>query len=193
MPALRLGPLVPLAFTAAALVLAAMALWYRPARPQPLVLNLPQATTTPPADGQYKVYIAGAVARPGVYPFRPGERVADAIEAAGGPTADADLLRVNLARRLHDEDQVVVPRQAAPAGPGGEAAAGGISGRKVDLNSAPAAVLESLPGIGPSRAQRIVESRNRDGRFSEPADLVKRKLVPQSVFDGIKDLIDVQP
>lgn len=187
MSALRSGLLLPLALTAAALVVAAVALFTRPARPQTLVLNLPEATSTAPADGQYRVYVAGAVVRPGVYRFRPGERVADAIEAAGGPTPDADLLSINLARRLRDEDQVVVPRQ------GETAVTGGLPGRKVDINSAPAAVLEGLPGIGPTRAQRIVESRAREGRFTEPADLVKRKLVPQSVFDGIKDLIDVQP
>ncbi len=187
MSARRLGPFVPLALSGAPLVLALVAILERPTGPQPLLLSLPEATNTPPADGQYSVYVAGAVARPGVYPFRPGARVADAIEAAGGPTADADLLSINLARRLRDEDQVVVPRQ------GETTPTGGLPGRKVDLNSAPAAVLEGLPGIGPTRAQRIVESRTREGRFTEPADLVKRKLVPQSVFDGIKDLIDVQP
>ncbi len=187
MPVLRPALLLPLALAAAALALAAAALFVRTGGPQTLLLTLPEATSTAPADGEYKVYVAGAVVRPGVYRFRPGERVADAVEAAGGPTSDADLLSINLARRLRDEDQVVVPRQ------GEVIVTGGVPGRKVDINSAPAAVLEGLPGIGPARAQRIVESRTREGPFREPADLVKRKLVPQSVFDGIKDLIDVQP
>jgi len=187
MPTLRLGLVVPFGLTAIALALAAVAFFSQPRGPHTLLLTLPEATNTAPADGQYKVYVAGAVVRPGVYRFRPGDRVADAIEAAGGPTDEADLLNINLARRLRDEDQVVVPRQ-------GEApVVGGTAGRKIDLNSAPAAVLESLPGIGPTRAQRNVESRTREGPFREPADLVKRKLVPQSVFEGIKDLIDVQP
>lgn len=139
-----------------------------------------------------KVYVAGAVQRPGVYNVRPGDRVADAIEAAGGPTEDAETLAVNFARRVRDEDHVVVPRRGEPV-PLVEAGAPAGAGRRIDVNTASPAALDSLPGIGPTRAKAIVDSRLKDGPFNEPADLVKRKLLPQSVFDGIKDLIDVHP
>jgi competence protein ComEA len=135
---------------------------------------------------------AGAAARPGVYAVHPGDRVADVVEAAGGPTDDADLLAINLARRLRDEDQVLVPRVGETvAAPPGDAAAT-VPGRPININTAPAATLETLPGIGTARAQHIVDSRTKDGPFADVSDLVKRKLLPQSVLDSIKDLIDVR-
>ncbi|MBI2760717.1 MAG: ComEA family DNA-binding protein [Chloroflexi bacterium] len=145
------------------------------------------AASATPADGQMKVYVTGAVARPGVYPVRPGDRVADVIEAAGGPAEGADTLAVNFARRLRDEDQVNVPRVGEPVGP-----VNGSATRRTNINVAPARALEELPGIGAARAQKIVESRTKDGPFNEPGDLVKRKIVPQSVLDGIRELIDVR-
>jgi competence protein ComEA len=164
----------------------------RPSSPGSLQITLPETTRTAPADGQFKAYITGAVQQPGVYTVRAGDRVADLVELAGGPTEDADLSAVNFARRVRDEDQVLVPRKGMPATPAIAGATTAGNGR-VDINTAPAAVLETLPGIGPARAQRIAESRVKDGPFSTTADLVKRKLVPQSVYDSIRDLIDVQP
>lgn len=153
-------------------------------------LRLPEAASATPSDGQMKVYVTGAVARPGVYAVHAGDRVADAIEVAGGPTDDADVLVVNFARRLRDEDHIVVPRRGEPLT---TSAPGGQPNRRIDINSAPAATLETLPGIGPTRAKNIVDSRLRDGPFTDVADLVKRKLLPQSVFESIKDQIDIRP
>lgn len=126
--------------------------------------------------------------RPGVYFLNDGDRWIDAVEAAGGPAADADLQAVNLARRLHDEDQVLVPRLGEQSEP-----YSGSNEEKININTAPAAVLDSLPGIGEVRSQRIVDSRQRDGPFSRIEELVERKLIPQSVFDQIRDLITVGP
>lgn len=160
-------------------------------------LTEPTSTVATPADGRLKVYVAGAVQRPGVYPVQPGDRVADALEAAGGPSADANLLAINLAKRLRDEDTVLVPRQgdATPPAPFANPPAGGISGIAsglINLNTADAATLETLAGIGSARAARIVDSRAKDGPYQSTADLVSRKLVPQSVFNEFKDKVTVE-
>jgi competence protein ComEA len=154
--------------------------------PQALEINLAET----PSASEIQVYVAGAVNRPGVYYLNDGDRWIDAVEAAGGPTADADVEAINLARRLHDEDQVLVPRL-------GEQAVLGSSQNPqdelVNINSASAAVLDSLPGIGEVRSHNIVDSRQRDGPFSRIEELVERKLIPQSVFDQIRELITVGP
>lgn len=158
--------------------------------PQPLEIRLDNAPAA-----EIQVYVAGAVAQPGVYYLRDGDRWIDAVEAAGGPAADADLQAVNLARRLHDEDQVLVPRlgepAAAPVGVLGSAQA--PQDERININTAPEPLLETLPGIGPVRAGRIVESRQRDGPFARPEELVERQLIPQSVYEQILDLITVGP
>ncbi|MGB6837645.1 MAG: helix-hairpin-helix domain-containing protein [Dehalococcoidia bacterium] len=151
--------------------------------PQPLEINLAETS----AASEIQVYVAGAVNRPGVYFLNDGDRWIDAVEAAGGPTADADVEAINLARRLHDEDQVLVPRL------GEQAVLGSSQNELVNINTAPAAVLDSLPGIGEVRSQGIVDSRQRDGPFSRIEELVERKLIPQSVFDQIRELITVGP
>ncbi len=150
--------------------------------PQPLQLNMGDVPL-----GEVRVYVAGAVQRPGVYPLAEGDRWLDALEAAGGPTADADLTAVNLARRAQDEDQITVPRQ-------GEVAVSGVSREPlVDLNTASETELEALPGIGETRAAAIVRSRDTQGAFASPEDLLSRDLVSQSVFDQIAPLITAGP
>lgn len=141
----------------------------------------------PVADGVVKVYITGAVVSPGIYQLQPGDRYADALALAGGPTEDAEPLAVNLARRVKDEDHIHVPRQGEPA----MVSASGDP--VVDLNTATVAQLETLPGIGPVRAQQIVESRTKDGAFRGPDDLVQRKLIPQSMLEAIRGRVLVRP
>ncbi|HXG42466.1 MAG TPA: ComEA family DNA-binding protein [Dehalococcoidia bacterium] len=144
----------------------------------------PALELTPPA-GELRVYVIGAVQHPGVYTLHDGARWIDALEAAGGPAADADLARINLARRARDEDHIVVPRVGeTPVATGA---------RLIDINSASARELEALPGVGPVRAERIVQSRESDGPFASPEELLTRRLVPQSVYDQIKDLVTVGP
>jgi competence protein ComEA len=131
-----------------------------------------------------RVYVAGAVANPGLYPMEAEARWADAITAAGGFTADADPAGVNLARRVQDEDHIVVPRITADTGVSGD-------GPLVNINSASELELISLPGIGEARAQDIVRSRTEDGPFALPEDLLVRDLVPDSVYQEIVSLITV--
>jgi competence protein ComEA len=154
--------------------------------PQPLEINLGET----PSASEIQVYVAGAVNRPGVYFLSDGDRWIDAVEAAGGPADDADLEAINLARRLHDEDQVLMPRL------GEQAALSSVQapqGERININTAPAATLDDLPGIGEVRSQSIVDSREHNGPFSRIEELVERKLIPQSVFDQIHELITVGP
>ena len=149
-----------------------------------LEIKVPDA---PSHDGVLKVYISGAVARPGVYQAQPGDRYADALALAGGPIEDADPLGVNLARRVRDEDHIHVPRR-------GEPPLTLASGEPVlDLNTATVKQLEELPGIGPARAQKIVESRTKEGAFTGPDDLVLRKLIPLSTLEPIRARLQVRP
>lgn len=146
---------------------------------QPLEVDLAEL----PAE-EIRVYITGAVQRPGVYPMADGDRWIDALEAAGGPTDDADLVAVDLARRVRDEDTILVPRL-------GQTVAGVSRGPLTDINTAGAEELEALPGIGEVRAARIVESRQEDGPFASADELLERKLIPASVFEDIIDLVTV--
>jgi competence protein ComEA len=117
--------------------------------------------------------VAGAVRRPGLYRLREGSRIDDAIASAGGPTAKAQLDSVNLAAPVADGEQIVVPGR----GPGGVVAAASSSGASsspsapLDLNSATLEQLESLPGIGPVTAQKILDYRQQHGAFHSVAEL----------------------
>jgi competence protein ComEA len=149
--------------------------------PDALVINDSASIT------DVRAYVTGAVNNPGVYPLKDGDRWIDALAAAGGATADANLTAVNLARRVKDEDQIVVPRA-------GQAVAGASSapgGSLLDVNTASETELDALPGIGQVRATNIIRSRQDDGPFAAIDDLLTRKLVPQSVFDDITPLITV--
>ena len=123
---------------------------------------LPVATTQP---SLLRVHLAGAVQQPGLYEVSASFRVGDLIDAAGGLGAEADGAAVNLAERLRDGQQIYVPvvgEQPAPAaGAGGTQAAGPI-----DVNTATAAQLQELPGIGPSLAAAIIAFRTDHGPFA---------------------------
>jgi competence protein ComEA len=123
------------------------------------------------------VHVAGAVRRPGLYRLEPSARVAEALQRAGGPLPRAQLTVVNLAARVADGQQVIVPvagraggaalapGAAAPAG-GGTGAVGGAGGAKISLGAATAEQLEELDGIGPTLAERIIEYRDAQGGLS---------------------------
>ncbi len=147
--------------------------------PEPIVVA---GSAAPISD--IRVYVTGAVASPGIYPLSEDSRWADAVQAAGGFTADANPEAINLARRVHDEDQIIVPRA-------GQAAANLNQPSLVNINTASEAELMSLPGIGEVRAHNIVTSRSQTGMFGMTDDLLARELVPESVYEDIVALITI--
>lgn len=142
-----------------------------------------------PTPGQLAVYVTGAVVEPGVWYLPEGSRVEDALLAAGGAKPEADLNRVNLARRVHDEEQVYVPElgeETLPVAPMASSEDG-----LININAASAAELETLTGIGPTLAQRIVEYREAHGPFAAIDDIMGVRGIGEGLFDEIKDLITV--
>jgi competence protein ComEA len=120
------------------------------------------------------VHVAGAVRSPGVYRLRDGERIQDAVRRAGGPRAGADLNAINLAAKVADGQQVVVPRRgtagaAVPSAGGGDP--GGPPQAPVSLNTATAEQLDTLDGVGPATASKILEYRRLHGGFRSIDDL----------------------
>jgi competence protein ComEA len=151
------------------------------------------------AGGAIVVDVAGAVARPGVYHLAAGSRVGDAIAAAGGygPRVAADRVaaELNLAALVRDGDRILVPSRdgGAPGAsrpPGGAAASGKPGAALIDLNHATAEALDSLPGIGPVTADKIIASR-AEKPFTSIDELRGRGLVGQKTFDKLKPLITV--
>jgi competence protein ComEA len=145
-----------------------------------------------PSPGVLYVQVVGQVVHPGLYEVRDGDRVMDAVAAAGGFTPTADQAGINLARRVADGEQLVVPAvgQAPPAG--AVAGAGpGVPGAKVDINTADAAALETLPRVGPAMAQRIIAWRTKNGRFRSIQDLRSISGIGDKTFDQLKDLVTV--
>ena len=119
------------------------------------------------------VHVAGAVRSPGVYRLREGERIQDAVRRAGGPRAGADLNAINLAAKVADGQQVVVPRRgtAVAAAIGAAAPDGGPAAPPVSLNSATAEQLDTLDGVGPATAAKILDWRRQHGGFRSIDDL----------------------
>lgn len=130
-----------------------------------------QPDSTPPArvvgegGGELYVHVAGEVRRPGVYRLAGDGRVLQAVRLAGGPTRRADLAHLNLAARLQDGQQVLVPRRA-PAGAPAPAGSGDPAAGPVSLSSATVEQLDALDGVGPTLAARIVEWREAHGGFA---------------------------
>ncbi|GAA3338808.1 hypothetical protein GCM10017714_11700 [Curtobacterium pusillum] len=158
------------------------------------------------------VHVVGAVERAGVVTLAAGSRVSAAIDRAGGASTEADLARLNLARVLEDGERLYVPRVgetdipaaldgslAVPSGGGGVGAGAGAGAGVgtgagdvvVDLNTADQAALETLPGIGPSLAGRILAWRDEHGRFSAVEDLLDVSGIGDGRFADLRDLVRV--
>ena len=143
------------------------------------------------------VDVAGAVARPGLVRLRGGDRVADAVAAAGGVTAEAEIAGLNQARVVADGEQVRVPRAgeapppspATPGGTGGAAAGGPAS--PVDLNRATLAELDTLPGVGPATATAIIAWRDENGRFRRVDDLLEVPGIGPTRLERLRPLVRV--
>lgn len=159
------------------------------------------ALPTPTERPEIKVYINGEVKNPGVYTMQPNDRVVDAINAAGGLSENADTNQLDLALRVRDEMRITVPKininTPAPAVPaisvsGTPPASANLavsSDGKININSASAADLDKLPGIGEVLSARIVEYRTKNGLFKNLDDLRKVPGLTKAVVDKIKDQI----
>jgi competence protein ComEA len=166
----------------------------RPA-PQPMILSTatPQPTQlAAPTPYSVRVYVSGAVQHPDVYTLLQDSIVKDALEAAGGPTGEADLERINLALPVTDGQQVHVPRQGEDNPPVEPPSRLPAIGSKVNINTADLATLESLPGIGPSLAQRIIDYRQAHGSFERIEDIMEVSGIGEAIFEGLQDLITVR-
>lgn len=169
---------VGLVLTAWALLRPPPGVVHRPPAPTPVATGQAQASTDPAAAGgqMLVVHVAGAVAAPGLVTLEAGARIADAIGAAGGPAPDAVLDAVNLAAPAVDGEQIYVPIEAESPAPAAAAAeengAPGGPAAPVDLNTADAAELETLPGIGPVTAEKILSWRTEHGPFADVSDLL---------------------
>lgn len=136
------------------------------------------------------VHISGAVGEPGVYSLARGDRVIDAVAAAGGTTEDAVTDALNLASKLEDGQKVHVPsrkevQSGAVVRPGGQA----VSAGRINLNRATLEQLDTLPGIGPGLAAAIIEYRTRAGGFRKIEDLMKVGGIGPKTFERLKNLV----
>jgi competence protein ComEA len=208
----RFGPFDPgrrgvkaLAAVAVVVVLIAAFLAWR-ARPRVDPVAAPPAPTTfaeeTPAPGsagaastgpaaEVVVSVGGKVGRPGLVRLPAGARVADAIAAAGGARPGTDVALLNLARKVVDGEQILVgvsaPPGAPPAGPAGAPAPAG----PINLNTATLGDLDSLPGVGPVLAQRILDARTAAGGFRAVTDLRQVEGIGSARYDQLKDLVTV--
>lgn len=140
------------------------------------------------------VHVEGAVAAPGLFELSEGSRVYDAIQAAGGFTEDARHDAVNLARILSDGEQIIVPTtqtdDGSDATPSTAASPGTVAG-KVNINTADAATLDTLPGIGASTAAKIVADREANGPFKTIEDLKRVSGIGDKKFTKLEGCITV--
>lgn len=152
------------------------------------------------AETEMYVDVDGAVASPGVYRLKDGARVSQAIDAAGGLTAEADVTGLNRAAKVTDGQKIYVPtvgeQQAALAAGGAEGGAAAVSGAGassglVNINTASAAELQTLSGIGPSMAQSIIDERTQNGAFASVDDLMRVSGIGEKKLAKIKDCICV--
>ena len=208
--------------------IAAIVVWWMVRLPAPPVENFipmaptvtsPAAALDTPANGvlapldtlaptRIAIHVVGAVQQPGVYHLVVGARGDDALRAAGGPTRDADVRRVNLAAPLMDGQQFVVPRlgeRLTTTVPSLGSVVGGQSAGDtginpgvnlgapllVDLNQATVAELDQLPGVGPSTARAIIDHRTRNGPFASVDDLLAVRGIGHAKLAELKPFVRV--
>lgn len=160
---------------------------YQPATPNTGNTN----TYIPRKSTQIVVDVKGAVMKPGIYRCASTDRVYDAIQLAGGATAQADLNQIDLAQVLTDGMVVYVPRHGETIPTIFSSSAAGGQGTKININRATAEQLDQLNGIGPTRAQEIVKYRQDHGSFHRIEDIKNVPGIGDSTFNKFKDQITV--
>lgn len=157
-------------------------------------INLLPPPTSPPI----QVHITGEIKHPGVYQLPVNSRVQDAIREAGGLTKDAEEQGINLAAILQDGQQIRIPCKIYPLNQNPNPSNSNNSGRssieipyQININTATADLLETLPGIGPVIASEIINFRQAEGEFNTIEEIQKVHGIGPIIFEGIKDLITV--
>lgn len=135
------------------------------------------------------IHVAGEVKKPGLYKLDEGKRVADAITEAGDSLESANIDAINLAEPLIDGMKIVVPSKAEVRT--GDLPQQNIQGDKVNINTASLQELESLPGVGPATAQRIVDYREKSGRFKSVDELKMVNGIGEKKFEDLKEKISL--
>lgn len=191
---------------------------YIDAGPSPATLAERNTTPglTPTTEDLLAVFVSGAVARPGVYTLPFGSRIADAVAAAGGLTAQANMEAVNLAERVQDEQHIAVPvlgvatqpvspqpvksnqptttvQPTASRAVSGTAMPQPPAGGKLNINTATEAQFETLPSIGPVLAQRIVQDRDTNGPFAGVDDLMRVPGIKDALMQKIRPFVTTGP
>ena len=151
------------------------------------------SSTSPTVPAPLLVHLVGAVATPGLYELRAGDRVVDAVAAAGGFTPDADQARLNLAGPVSDGEQIFVPRvgEARPVAEGSGAPGAAEPSSPVNLNTADEGALDALPGVGPATAKNILDWREANGRFTAVEDLLSVTGIGEKTLAELRDLVTV--
>jgi competence protein ComEA len=198
-----------LAAVAAVVVLIAAAIaWYSRPRAEPVAAEpvpvatgaaAPEQATPSAGGGEVVVAVAGKVRKPGLVRLPEGARVADALNAAGGVLPGTDIALLNLARKVTDGELILVGVTAPPGAAGGPpdgappggATGGAAAGGKVNLNTATLAELDSLPGVGPVLAQRILDHREKNGPFRTVSDLRQVDGIGDARYEQLKELVTV--
>jgi competence protein ComEA len=177
----------------AVVVVGGAGLWYVRSLPPPVSVRASPPQVAPsPSTAVLFVHVAGWVRHPGVYELPEGSRVIDAIELAGGPRPRADLSVLNLAAVLTDGQQVLVPKPLPPTSAVPPATSGTAPGTTlVNVNTATAEELETLPGIGEVLAQAIISYREENGPFATVDDLEEVSGIGPATLEEIRDLVTV--
>lgn len=137
------------------------------------------------------VDVVGKVRKPGIVTVPKGSRVYEAIEAAGGLKGRVDTASLNMARVLADGEQILVGIEPVGAPAGGVAAPGSPAGGKINLNTATAEQLDTLPGVGPVTAKAILDWRQKNGRFGAVEDLLDVKGIGDATLAELRDYVSV--
>ncbi|WP_262370514.1 helix-hairpin-helix domain-containing protein [Rossellomorea marisflavi] len=194
-----------LLFILAGAVALSLFLLFKPSPPQqepPIAIEAkePETDASQPAEtvstyDRIFVDIKGQVERPGLYELSPHERVDGVVEMAGGFTKDADRNAVNLALKVSDEMMVYVPKKGeveSPLPPGSPSGTSGGEAVLVNINSATSEEIQTLPGIGPSKAAAFIQYREENGPYRSVDDIKNISGIGEKTFERLKELITVQ-
>ena len=159
---------------------------------QSVVLDAAASDDSSPSQQEITVYVTGAVNKPGLVNVPEGARAAEAVNVCGGLLPTADSEKINMAQSLKDGQQLKVPERKADAKTDSAKAdkpKGADSEEKVNINTADEKVLDTLPGVGPAMAKRIIEYRETEGAFQSIEDIKKIRGIGEAKFAKMKDKI----